>query len=271
MRVFLKKFLSVLIILSFVMTPAMAKDKMKLYGNINDDFTLAYQDLPNEISFVLVEARKVREDITIPEGSNVTLEVVDARRELRWHVSGIILCKLKNYTPENSKTPIDLSDENIYLVVRKYEPIKGKEAGILTTEIILTQAAGIVGSCFIFFAPVDVAYFFTKGAIKREKDPNWFKAGVKDAYDNSIFWFQLKGKPIELKENDSVSVKEITPQKAQKLEKRIEKRAIRENEQHNKRIKKFEAKDQKRQYKYEKKEVSYSVLEKAIEKELGNL
>lgn len=270
MRALIKKFLSVLIIFSFVLLPVSAEDKMKLYGNINDGFTLDYQDLPEEISFVLTEAKKVREDLIIPEESVVTLEVINARRNLRWHVSGLILCKLKNYIPLATKTPVDLSEQDIYMVVRKYEPIKGKDAAILTTEIILTQAAGIVGSCFIFFAPVDVAYFFTKGAIQRKKHPHWFRAGVMDAYDNSIFWFQLKGKPIELNDGDAVSVKEMSMKRAMKFDNKIQQRKMKEDEKHNNKIAKITRKSEKKRLKYEKKEIKCSVLEQAIENELND-
>ena len=271
MRAFLKKTLSAITIYSLAFAPVLAKDNMKVYGNINEDFTLQYQNLPEEISFKLTETKKVNKEVSIPDGATVTLEVINARRELRWHVSGLILCKLKNYIPKDTETPVDLTDKEIYLVVKKYEPIDGKETGILTTEIILTQAAGVVGSLFIFFAPVDVVYFFAKGAIKREKHPNWFKAGVMDAYDNSIFWFQLKGKPIELSKNDSVSVKEIKPKKAIKLNKKIDKRLVRENKQHNKKIAKLDEKTEKRRLKYEKKDIPCEVTERAIDAELNDI
>ena len=221
MRVCIKRLIIFLIVFTLTFSPVLASGKMKVIGSVNENFTLQNQDLPKEISFILTETRKVKEGIEIPEGAKVTLEIVNARRELRWHVSGLILCKLKSYTIQDSDDIVDLSDKEIYLVVRKYEVMNTKEASILATEIILTQAAGIVGSCFIFFAPVDIAYFFTKGAIKREKHPNWFRAGVMDAYDNSIFWFQLKGKPIELEENQTVSVKEISEKKAKNLDKKI--------------------------------------------------
>jgi hypothetical protein len=119
---------------------------------------------------------------------------------------------------------IDISDKDIYFVVRKYESLNKKEAGIIGTELVLTQAASIVASCFIIFAPVDIAYFFTKGAIVRKKNPNWFKSGVMEAYDNSIFWFQLKGKPIELAEGDEIKLQSISKEKAEKINNKIEKR-----------------------------------------------
>ena len=131
MRAFLKKTLSAITIYSLAFAPVLAKDNMKVYGNINEDFTLQYQNLPEEISFKLTETKKVNKEVSIPDGATVTLEVINARRELRWHVSGLILCKLKNYIPKDTETPVDLTDKEIYLVVKKYEPIDGKETGIL--------------------------------------------------------------------------------------------------------------------------------------------
>ena len=43
---------------------------------------------------------------------------------------------------------------------------------------------------------VDIAYYFVKGAIQNEKADTRLKSGVHNAYDNSILWIFLKGKPI---------------------------------------------------------------------------
>lgn len=271
MRAFLRKIVSFFIIYSLIFSPVIAKEKIKMTGNINEDFTLQNQDLPDSISFVLTTAKKMKDDVIIPEGATVNLEVINARRELRWHVSGLILCKILNYVTSDSQETVDLSDKDIYIVIKKYEPINGKDAGILTSEIILTQAAGVVGSFFIFFAPVDIVYFFAKGAIKKEKHPHWFKAGVRDAYDNSIFWFQLKGKPIELETQDSISANEISSKKALKLNRKIAKRAIRENKQNNEKILKLETKYKNHDLEYEKKEVVCEVVQNAIENELNEI
>lgn len=255
----MKKILTIILITSimFLQCPVLAKDKIQIYGNINEEFTLS-KDLPEEITFFTTEPSVINEELTIPENSTITVEVINAQKELRWHKSGYILCKLKNYTSENEET-VDLSPENIYLVARKYVPINKKDAAILSTEIVLTQAASIVGSCFIFFAPVDIAYFFTKGAIIKKKHPNWFKSGVMEAYDNSIFWFQLKGKPIELAEGDDLKLKSVSETKANKLNKKITKRQL-------KQAKKTEKKETKALKKQEKKEAKALKKEEKLQK-----
>ena len=250
MKQFLKKSLILFFVYTLIFSPVMAKENLKMYGNIYHEFST--QNIP-DVVYVQTQSDNALPDGTIiPEGSKVCFELMQVQKERRWHKSGYILCKLKDYTPEGEDAPIDLSDKNIYLAVRKHEPIDSKEAAILTTEIILTQAAGIVGSCFIFFAPVDIAYFFTKGAIRREKHHNWFKAGVYDAYDNSIFWFWLKGKPIELQETDAVKVQMLSEKKALKLEKQIAKRNLNQTIRDEKRAFKQEAKAEKLEAKLEK-------------------
>ena len=243
MRELLKKFFILFLVFNFTFMPVMAKDNLKMYGNIHHEFSTL--DIP-EVVYIKTKADNILPDGTIiPEGSKVGFDIMQVQKERRWHKSGYILCKLKDYTLQGEETSVDLSDKNIYLAIRKYEPIDGKEAAILTTEIILTQAAGIVGSCFIFFAPVDIAYFFTKGAIRREKHHNWFKAGVYDAYDNSIFWFWLKGKPIELQEFDDVQVKMLSEKKAAKLNKQIAKRNLKQTIKDEKKALKQEVKEEK--------------------------
>lgn len=249
----------VLLALTMPFSTTFAKSNVKMRAGVQQEFTIKNQELPDEISFRITDARTIPDVVTIPENSLVTLKIIKAQRELRWHKSGLILSKLISFTPEGSEVPIDISDKDIYLTIRKYEAINKKEAWILGTEIVITQGAS-------FFAPgVDIGYFFIKGAIQREKHPNWFKAGVRNAYDNSIFWFPQKGKPIELGEGDQVQIKDIKPKKAEKLAKVIDKRNARFERQAAKRIAKKEIKELNREVKYEKKLVDCSTVEKAIE------
>ena len=250
MRVFLKKILILFLVLNITFAPVFAVEKVKFYGNINHEFST--KEIPDSVFVRTQEENTLPDGTVIPSNSLLEFEIMQVQKERRWHKSGYILSKLKNYLPDGEEESIDLSDKNIYLAIRKHEPIEGKEAAILTTEIILTQAAGIVGSCFIFFAPVDIAYFFTKGAIRREKHHNWFKAGVYDAYDNSIFWFGLKGKPIELEEDSPVKIQTLTEKKALKLNKQIAKRNEKQAVRDAKKQAKAEIKEEKRQLKLEK-------------------
>ena len=136
-----------------------------------------------------------------------------------------------------------------------------KEAVILGIELTTLTAAS-------FFAPgVDIGYFFIKGAILRKKHPNWFKAGVSNAYDNSICWFWLKGKPINLNVEDEIKVKEIKTEKAEKLIAAIDKRNQKEEIKTAKKIESKNKKETKKQIKEEKKRLKQEVKEaKRLEK-----
>ena len=263
MKELLRKSLIVLLALIVPIGVCSAKTNVKMRADVNEEFTIKYQDLPDEISFTTTQAKTIPNVISIPENSLIRLKVLKAQRELRWHKGGLVLCKLISYTPlDISDMPIDVSDKEIFFVVRKYEPIDKKEAWILGTEIVVMQGAS-------FFAPgVDIGYFFIKGAIQREKHPHWFKAGVRNAYDNSIFWFPQKGKPIELSGDDQVQIKDISYEKAEKLSKKIDKRTARFERQAAHRIVKKDARAFKRELKYERKTVDCAVVEDAIDKSL---
>ena len=211
------KILTIFCLLFFVaVTPAFSKNNIKMLSHISENFNPV--DFPNEINFKTIKKITVLEDITIPQRSIVTAEIIQTQKERRWHKSGYILCKVKYFVTEYDEKLIDISDRNLYLIIRKYEPVDKKEVAIIATEIILTQGAS-------FFAPgVDILYFFTKGAIQRKKHYNWFKAGVHNAYENSICWFWLKGKPIELMQNEKIQIKDIKEEKVYKLKEQIEKR-----------------------------------------------
>ena len=151
----------------------------------------------------------MNDNVIFAENSEVTADIIDTQRELRWHKSAYILCKLKSYQQTEDSEKIDISNENIYMVAKKY---------ITGTEIVTTTAASFV------IPGVDVVYFFTKGAIQREKNHNWFKAGVSNAYDNSIFGFVLKGQDIEIDPDGVLKLKEISAERAEKLETKMAKR-----------------------------------------------
>ncbi|MBQ7449956.1 hypothetical protein IJS77_00950 [bacterium] len=215
MKIFIKKLLITALILVFTVNISYCKDMMNTIGNINHDFTMS--NIPEYVYLKNSNEIVAEKEIVIPKNSVLKLKTLCARKERRWHKSGYILTKLESFTSENSKVPYDISAENIYLAVRKYEPIDKKEAAILATEIIVFSGAS-------YYAPgVDIAYFFTKGAILRKKHPNWFKAGVSNAYDNSIFWFWLKGKPIELEKDSQIKIQSVDENKIDNLVEKIDK------------------------------------------------
>jgi len=257
-KFFIKSFI-LFLILFLAIDSSFAEQKVNMRAEVGEQFSVKNIELPDVINFRTTLSKTTPDGLTIPENSLVTLKVIRAQRELRWHKSGMILCKLISYTPDTSDTPIDVSDKEIYLTVKKYEAIDKKEAWILGTELVVMQGAS-------FFAPgVDIGYFFIKGAIQRKKHPHWFKAGVRNAYDNSIFWFPQKGKPIELTEGEQVNIQGIKTQKVDKLIKKIDKRTARFERQAAKRIAKKDVKSLKKELKNEEKLVDCATVESVIE------
>lgn len=265
MRSFLRKIFLLVIIFSLFLSPVLAKDTIKMLADMNSSFDFHLQEIPDEISFVAVKAQTIPNIVTIPEDSTVTLEVINAEKERRWHKSGFIIGRLKTYCPKGVEIPVDVYDKGIYLVVRKYEEINPKEAVFFTLEYIVMSGAS-------FFVPgVDIGYYFLKGLIMGENDPNRFKSGVHNAYNNSICWLWLKGKSIELVPDELISVKSINEVKALKLSSKVDKRNLKRNIKSNNKIQKCEDKYYKRQYKNAKKDVQYSVVERAINAEISDL
>ena len=235
--------------MSFV-SPAFAKKDVKALGNMSMNFSLS--EIPETVVFQTTEDIVLPEDIVIPANSFVTAKIIQTQRQLRWHKSGFILCKLISFAPTIIENPQKISDKDFFFLIRKYEKVYAKEAVLLGTEITLTQGAA-------FFAPgVDILYYFTKGAFKKTTHPHWFRAGVSYAYENSIFWFCLKGKPIELDVDDEIQIKEVTEKKAVKLAKKAEKRNIKYDEKMAKKL----AKKQKKELKQEQKRLEKEEKEK---------
>ena len=216
-----KKYLIAILLLSFAFVPAFAKED-KPIGTIQQQISL--EGMPQGISFITgAELKLLGGKVIIPKGSTVYAKVIDSQGERRWHKSGFIICKLKGYTTPNPQNTEDedytnIERKDIYMVARKYEAIDKKQAGKTAAEVTATTAAGIV------IPGIDIAYYFTKGMIKKQDDLTRFKSGVHCAYENSIFWFWLKGKPIDLEENASIKFTEISEERAEKLQEQIEKR-----------------------------------------------
>lgn len=218
MKLFRKILIFTLVLFLFISIPTFAKTEKKIA-------TVGHQtEMEGELKGI---SFKVQSDLIlsngkriIPKNSTVYAYILDTQDERRWHKGGFVVCKLKAYTTpymDEEKT-VDIEKDDLYMVARKYQAIDKKQAAITAAEVTTTTAASFV------IPGIDIAYYFTKGMIKKQEGKTRFKSGVSTAYENSIFWFWLKGKPIDLEEDTNISFKEISEKEAQKLVGKIEKR-----------------------------------------------
>ena len=243
----MKRFIIIFLISIITVLPVSAKSPVKAQARMTTDYSI---DDNTQIEIKFMPGRKVNfgRGVNVQSKSVITAEVYQAQKEKRWHKSGFVICKLMSYTEPNSDEEIDISNRDIYMIARKHEPIDPKEAAIIGTEITTTSIASI------FLPGVDIAYFFTKGAIQREKHPNWFRAGVSNAYDNSICWFWLKGKPIELQSGDDIQLVSIKKTKARKIKAKADKKVAKQEKKLEKKTAKKELRMAKKEAKIAKKE-----------------
>lgn len=194
----MKKLLFYILILCIFIQPSFAQEKTKIIGQIKTDFTV--ETIGKYISIYMNTPYKIDDNLKIPKGSIVNIYIENTSKEKRFHKSGFFIGKLIDYTTpiENKKNIIE--DRNILVVGRKYEEMNATDIARTGTEFTITTIAGFVipGS--------DIAYYFTKGAIINDTGKR-FKSGVHCAYDNSILWLILKGKPINLQKGDYIILK----------------------------------------------------------------
>ena len=222
--------------------PVSAKNTVRAQARMTSDYSIG-ENAPIEIKFMPGRQVNFGRGVIVQSKSIITAEVYQAQKEKRWHRSGFVICKLISYTKPDSEEEIDISNRDIYMVARKYEPINTKEAAILSTELTTTTIASV------FLPGADIAYFFTKGAIQREKHPNWFKAGVSNAYDNSICWFWLKGKPIDVQSGDEIRLVSIKKTRARKIKAKADKKTAKQEKKIAKKTIKKELKAAKKETK----------------------
>ena len=192
----LKKTVLFLMITLFAMLPCFAKNPVNINARVCHEVSV-YKDTPSVVEFVLDEPMEVS-FLQIPKDSIVKARVMEFYQEKRFHKHAFVICKLISYGNDIEQTNVE--NLNLYLYLRKHEPVSAKEATITASEFVVTTGASL-------FAPgVDVGYYFIKGAILREKHPNWFKAGVSNYWDNSIFWLFEKGKKLDLIAGDEIKL-----------------------------------------------------------------
>lgn len=210
----MKKIIAVILMLMITFMPVSAEDFPKIVATMNSEFRIAKKT--ENIEFTLNEDLYIDENTTIPKYSKVNAEIYKSQVEKRLHKSGYFICILKNYITEDSQYN-DISKKGIYLIGRKHEPLDPVDIATTGAEFTTMTLVGILipGS--------DIAYYFVRGAVQRNKHHNWFKSGVSNAYDNSVFWLFEKGKPINLKSEDEISIMQITKEDAEEIKNEMEK------------------------------------------------
>ena len=211
MNKFKKYLIYTLILFFFIPLPSFARQK-KTIATIQEQIDI--KEGLDGISFITQsELTLSKEGITIPKDSIVYAYILDTQQERRWHKSGYAVCKLKGYITQELDEPSysDIEKKDIYIVIRTHKPVDKKEVGKKTGISALAFASN-------FIVPgAGIAYYFTRGMIKKEEGKTRFKSGVSNVYNNSVFWFWLKGKPVNLEENTDIYFKEITREQARNL------------------------------------------------------
>jgi len=252
----MKKIISLIFIFNILFLPVFAKNPIKTHALVRTEYD-SEDKTTKIIKFIPDKKIKIGEILEIPSNSIINAEIFQPQKEKRFHKSGYMICKLLNYS--TAEEDFDISDKEIYVIARKYEELNGKEATIIGLELM--------GSAFVsFFAPgADIAYFFTKGAITKKKHPNWFKSGVRNAYDNSILWLILKGKTIKLSKNDEINLKYISREDARNTKAKIDYKNFKTAFKQEKKLVRADIKQIKNKLKEEEKLVRLQERSKKVE------
>lgn len=200
----MKRILTYIFIIFLFVQPAFSHENTKVIGQLQDE--LSTETIGKSIPLTLTTSWEIDEKTNISQGSIINIYIENSSKEKRFHRSGFFIGKLLNYSDPITKETTNIEEKNILVVGRKYDEINASDVAKTGTEFTATTIVG-------FLVPgSDIVYYFTKGAIKNETGTR-FKSGVHCAYDNSIFWLILKGKPINLQKGDYVILK--SPKKSE--------------------------------------------------------
>lgn len=234
----MKRFFILFLIIFIGILPASAKDTIFVPAKMASIFSTSGQT-PSVVAFSPNRNLKINDELTLPSRAIIAAEVYRFQKEKRMHRHGYIVCRLLSYKDPDSNEVINLLSKDIYVVARRRSNLELGEAALTGVELTVTTAASIP------LPGVDIVYYFTKGAILRGNDPNWFKSGVSEAYDNSIFWFFLKGRTIDFEKGDYVDIKHIGKEEALKLRNKIDEGKLKTEEKEAKKYIKKEIKTKK--------------------------
>jgi len=193
----MKKILVLFLCFIFIAVPSYAVKGVKFIAESCCDFD-PDNVVSTELTFRTHSIIEFDSNLIIPKNSIITAKFESSKHERRFHKSGFFTCKLIGYTSDGQM--IKVSPRNMKMIGKRYDKIDGKEAAKTGAELATTTAAA-------FIVPgIDIAYYFVKGAIQNEKADTRFKSGVHNAYDNSILWVFLKGKPIVFSKGEYVNI-----------------------------------------------------------------
>jgi hypothetical protein len=215
----MKRLLILLMIIVMGIMPVSAKNNGIIPAKMASIFSTTGQT-PSVVAFSPNRNLKINDELTLPSRAIIAAEVYRFQKEKRMHRHGYIVCRLLSYKDPDSNEVIDLLSKDIFVVARRRSNLELGEAALTGVELTVTTAASIP------LPGVDIVYYFTKGAILRGNNPNWFKSGVSEAYDNSIFWFFLKGRTIDFEKGDYVDIKHIGKEEVLKLRDKIDENQI---------------------------------------------
>lgn len=193
----MKKIITLFLVVILFATPAFAVKGVKFIVTSCCDFD-PDKVIDKYMQFKTTTNIEFDENLKIPIDSTITVLLESSTKEKRFHKSGYFKCKLIKYTQDGEE--IDASSKNMDIIGRRYDKVDGKEAAKTGAELATTTAAAFI------IPGIDIAYYFVKGAIQNEKAETRLKSGVHNAYDNSILWVFLKGKPIIFNKGDTVKL-----------------------------------------------------------------
>lgn len=192
----MKKFCIIFFCLIFISYPAFAFKGVKFLAESCFDFNPDNFE-SQEMTFKTTSEIQFDSNLIIPENAIITADFVSSKKERRFHKSGFFTCRPIKYTVDGKDT---LITQDLKMIGKRYDKVDGKEAALTGTELATTTAAAFI------IPGVDIVYYFTKGAIQNKKAETRFKSGVHNAYDNSILWVFLKGKPITFKQGEQLNI-----------------------------------------------------------------
>ena len=131
----MKRWLLLILAFTIFVLPvnAKAKDTVKVNAKMATEFDIQ-NNFKDIITFKPNRTVKINEKITIPSMSVVTAEVLRFQKERRMHKHGFILCRVISYTPPNSEEAVNLLEDEVYFVARKYSSINEIDAAMTGGE-----------------------------------------------------------------------------------------------------------------------------------------
>ena len=199
----MKKFKSLIFVLLFTLIiPVYANAEIishKIYASPTEIIEQEKMSEGSVLKFKVKDEYKLTDDITVENGSVLTVQVKEYVAPKRGKINGHLKIYLDSYTvPSEDNKEIDIKDKNLAGTLKLKTNLDKKE---------ITEMAGVTAAEYAFNATgLSQVYYAAKGLIKPNEGETRLKSIGTNLYNSTGLQYLKKGDDLTINEDSMVEI-----------------------------------------------------------------